>query len=745
MKKIHVNIKWLVTISLLAMCVYLAVWTRLRVKTELILDYDPWWFYRYAKDILENNLKPPKWDLLSFFPPGREFSKNLGWEYTMIFFYKIFSLFKHISFMKVAILAPVIMVGLSAITAFFLGKELTNEWGGFVTSIVATLTPAFIGVSMAGYCDTDAVVVFFSFLNLFTIFLAMKKRKVVYIALASLTSILFIYSWWFGWYVLFFFTLLIPALFVLRFFEYARKEKFKIDVKQVASKVIGELKKPVIPLIIILLIVHAITIPVGFGSLLTFLLIGLGFTSGESVIVNVSVAELQPINIFTRAGFNAVMGRVGFTVGGADLTQKLFETIGMSILFFLPAFIIYKIYKNMEVRKEEVFLLIWEILTFYLILHGVRFSLMFSCAVAATAGYTVGTVVNLLKKKSIIYRSSVLGLVTFFLLMFVSNAIAYSINATGMEVDQNWIEMLDWLKENADKKAIVATWWDPGHIIAGYTGLRVHADGAHCSPKACIPYNHNIRIQDMGKIMSTPMDEEDDAVAILKKYMSLTPEQCEKVKERFGDIVPDEACKPASEMYFISSSDLIGKFTWMNYFGGYRAPISSGADFQKNPGICCAQTPKTEPGQLPCGEFAHQGRGVWVWCPWIFTFEKVMQDQDGNPVYVYDYGGLKISIIQRNETFIPVYNNQYVINHMTFFFQGQEQDIDLSNYPVRAERIDGLVWVQPDFKSLIYFAPAIKDSIFVRTFFYGGKGLEHFKLVFSNPEIKLYKVQFEES
>ena len=80
---------------------------------------------------------------------------------------------------------------------------------------------------------------------------------------------------------------------------------------------------------------------------------------------------------------------------------------------------------------------------------------------------------------------------------------------------------------------------------------------------------------------------------------------------------------------------------------------------------------------------------------------------------------------------------------MTFFTDAGEQSIDLSDAPIDIERIDGLIWLDPGFRSLIYFAPAIKDSIFTRTFFYNGEGLEHFELVYSNPEIKLYRVNFD--
>jgi hypothetical protein len=84
-----------------------------------------------------------------------------------------------------------------------------------------------------------------------------------------------------------------------------------------------------------------------------------------------------------------------------------------------------------------------------------------------------------------------------------------------------------------------------------------------------------------------------------------------------------------------------------------------------------------------------------------------------------------------------------MINHITFFLNGKEQNIDLSNTSTDLEKIDGLVWVDPSFKGLLYFAPDIKDSVFVKTFFYDGRGLNNFKLVYFNPEIKLYKVIFD--
>lgn len=704
------------------------MWARMSTfSSPTVLDYDPFFYYRYAKQIMENNFRVPDWDLQSFFPPGRPLNRSQGWSYTMVIFFKIAELFMTIPFMEIAKIAPVIMAGLTAISAFFLGKFLTNKWGGLTTALFAALTPTFIGVSMAGYCDTDATTVFYFFLAVFSIFLAIKKKKILFYALAILANFAFVYNWGPGWMPLMLFTVFIPILVVFRIIEnIIHQGKIKIDIKSI----ITELKPIIITLLIIAIGANVIAFFLGTSNLISTFFTGFRFTAiaGEPLLVNVSVAELQLINILTQSGFLSVANRVG-------LLPMLLT------LFGLPLLVFYKIWKKTKISYAEIFLYTWTLITFYLILRGIRFSLLFSCATAASTGYVIGSLVKHLKKN--IISATVFGVIIIFAMIFVSNAIQIGYGGAGMQLSSNWYDMLDWLKENADEDAIVATWWDPGHILAGYTGLRVHADGAHCGPNDCIPYNHNIRIQNMGTIMST--DNETMAVSILEKYMQLTPEQCEEVKQKFGDKVPEEACEPASEMYFISSNDLIAKFTWMNYFGGFRAPIKTGADFQKNPGVCCAVTPESEPDQVPCGEFADKGRGVWIWCPWIFNFKEATQDEQGNPIYIYEYSGITISIVQQPNYLLPIYNNQYLINHITFFSADDTgmRDVDLRDSSIELERIDGLVWVDPSFRNLIYFAPSIKDSVFTKTYFYDGHGLDHFELVYFNPEIKLYKVNFD--
>jgi len=673
---------WLIVIGLLVAIAYLSAWIRMGTyNAKVILDYDPWWFYRYAENLIENNLQPLKWDSLSFFPPGRPVQPIEGWPYLMITIHKVSSFFTNITFMDAAKLAPVVMVALTIIPAFFVGKLLSNKWAGVATALFATLAPTFIGVSMAGYCDTDAPVVFYSFLVTYVTLLAVVKRKIPYYILAVILNMIFIYTWFFGWYIIFFLVLSIPGLFLFRMLEQIIHErKLYFDTK----KVWAELKPIAFSILIIFVALNVIstflyTLRLPYLGIvipsIEFIKVSFGFVSGTGLIVNISVAELQTLDIFAQWG--QIAGRTG--------------QIPFYLTIALAPLVLYKLYKRVKIHFAEIFLFIWAIVTFYMITRGVRFSLQFSVATAIASGYVIGEMIRHFKKNFI--TISIFGVIMVYSLFYVSEAIQIGYTGIGMEVSQNWIDMLDWLKENADEDALLATWWDPGHIMAGYTGLRVHADGAHCNPAECYPYDHNIRIQDMGRIMST--SSEDEAVEILRKYMVLTSEQCQELKNRFGDIVPEDACSPVSEVYLIASNDLIVKYYWMSFFG-----TGTGRSYF----------------QLPLSSF-DQTQGI------------------------FSYADGTVSLAWQNNQFIPIYQNKYIIKEVVYFDlqTGELQHLVFEN---ATDTVDGMLWVDPSYQISIFMDPAIKDSLFTRLFFWNGQGLEHFELKLNNPEIRLYKVNF---
>jgi hypothetical protein len=651
---------------------------------------------------MQNGMKPLQWDKLSYYPPGRPFDPTLGWEYTMILFYKIAQIIsKNVDFLLIAKLSPVILAALGAIPAFLFGKMLSNNWGGLATALFAVLTPTFIGVSMAGYCDNDPVVVFYTFLSIYSIFLALAKKSFPYYAFAILVNLLFAFNWGGGWFVLLLFTVFLPVLFVFRILEsFIQNRSFKLNFKEIFQKI----KPLLIPLIIILVVTNILGVLTNLGTMLMSLLVSFGFIQKEAgLLVNVSVAELQLLNVFSKDGFLTVIGRIG-------LLPTLLTFFG------LPVIAIYKLWKGKEISYVEIFLFLWVGITFWMILHGIRFALEFSSAAAVAAGYVIGNLTKYFRKDVI--SATVFGVLALFILIFVSDVIQIGYASAGMEISQNWVDALEWLKKNADKDSLITTWWDPGHIITGYTGLKVHADGAHCGPSECIPYNHNIRIQDMGRVFST--SNETEAINILNKYMKLTPEQCEEAKKAWPQM-PEDACKPVSEMYVIASSDLIGKYYWLSYFS------SCEKKFGWQAYETCSKSVKW---------FLENGEGKN-----FFTLPFSNFDQTGNPVYA----GI-VTLGKVNNTLVGVYQNRYIIRRIIYFQAGQ---MIAKEYNVE-NSIDGLLWVDPGFGMVIFMEPEVYKSLFTNMFFFNGEGLaefgipklNNFDLKFANSEVKIFKVIF---
>lgn len=701
----------LISLAILSLIVLTGFYVRTINVPDIVADYDPWYYYRLSLYVLEYG-RNFGWDILSYYPPGRPGEVHLGVEYTLAFFYKLVSLFKDIQFMQFFIIAPAIISGLSAIPAYLATRYITkNKIAGLFSAFFAVLAPSFIGYSVAGYMDSKAFVVFYSFLSIFALMYAMKRKDIVGYSIAIIVNLLFIYTWSTGgWYPLIAFLLFIPAVIIFRIFEeIIHSRKLKINFEPIVK----EAKELILPFLIIVISINIITQLWLGENIFMSILSALGFVGVvETLLVNVSVAELQSINIFTISGFERVAQSVGL------LPMVL-------TLFGLPSLILIQVFRKERINFEEIFLFLFALITFYMILHGVRFALIFSVATSLSAGYVIAgflRYIQEMKEYREIMISMYFGILFYFSLQLLSNAYVFGEQySAGYGISENWRNALDWLKENGNSTTLVTTWWDPGHIIAGYTGLKVHADGAHCGPSACIPYNHNIRIQDMGRVFST--SDEKEALEILRKYTYLTPEQCEEVKKRFGNKIYDnvlkqDPCTNSTKVYLIASSDLIGKYYWLTYFSsclgkyGYQAYET------------CAKSSEW------FDKYA-QGRQY-------VTLPLTRVDEQGNLVY----GNGVLTIAFKNDKFVPILNvpQQGIINMVVkklVFVYNTEMVFDYSNV---TNSIDGMVWT--DGRTAIYMDRETANSIFTKLFFFDGRDLQHFKLVYANPEVKIFEVLF---
>jgi asparagine N-glycosylation enzyme membrane subunit Stt3 len=677
-----------VIVSLLTI-MYLAGYTRSStLSAPTVLDYDPWWWFRQAKRVVDNNFVLPKWDELSFYPPGRPTDFQNGWPYILAAMYKVFNPLLGWDLTAVAKWSTIIFAALTAIPAYFLGKKMSNEIGGIIVALFIVLSPGLISVSMAGYSDTDMIVSFFTMLSTLSLLIVIKQKEPLKMkalpvyALAIIVNLYFVFTWGYGWIIQLFFLGLVPGLFVFRAIEQiVHKRVFKIDF----AEILKESRSILIPLLIVIIPVNLIGAVMGWGNIVTTVLTGLNFFEGNALIVDISVAELQTVNIFTVQGLATIAERIGLEVSTLLAFAGLFGFI-----------VIYKLVKSEKIDPVEIYLFLWIAVTFILITRGVRFSLLFGAAAAATIGYVVGNVPKLLNNS--VLKATFFGFVLMVSLLLVSNAITTGNQGSGMLISQNWYNMLDWFKANANPKALLVTWWDPGHILTGYTGLRTMADGAHCppGPGGCNPYSHDDRIQDMGRAFS--VSDENESLSILKKYQQLTPAQCTQDKAFYGDIFPADGCDKVPEMYVIASNDLIGKYYWLSYFG-----TGTGRNF------------------LQLG----------------------ITNYDSNQGII-SYGSGAISLVYQNGQWLPVINYpdqgiRNVVVRDIIYYQNNQMVKVTSN---QSQTIDGMVFVDPSFQAVIFMDGPVRDSVFTQMYFFNGQGLKNFQLVYSNPEIRVFKVLF---
>ena len=311
------------------------------------------------------------------------------------------------------------------------------------------------------------------------------------------------------------------------------------------------------------------------------------------------------------------------------------------------------------------------------------------------------------KMSSVILRSTVGAIIIMSMLSAISSGSSLS-SQLGPSVNSNWYNAMTWIKNNTPQDAIVTYWWDQGHWITGIAERGAYADGAHCPPTSCKPYPLNTRIVDVGKVLTT--NDENLAISILSKYMNFTSSQCELNKKAFGNIVP---CKSPSEMYFLAASDLISKYPWPSYFGSLW-PTYSGEGKQQQ-FFQIALKPLTD----------NNGRVVG------YYDQCLRSDSTGNcqtfNFLVIEQGG-KLATIYQNRNFVK----------NTAYFIGSEKKLDISENAT----LDGTFWLDPSYGFAFYMTPEVQNSVFTRLYFYDGAGLTHFKQVYSNGEVKIYKVEF---
>ncbi len=281
-----------------------------------------------------------------------------------------------------------------------------------------------------------------------------------------------------------------------------------------------------------------------------------------------------------------------------------------------------------------------------------------------------------------------------FVVLFSEFMMSYATSLSQPPVlDDNWWNALNWIRNNTPECAVIATYWDPGHFITGIAQRPVVFDGATQNTKLIETINGTrivrSRIQDIATVLYT--SNETEALNILKYYK-----------------MPN-----CSSMYFIASSDLIGKSHWWVYFSTWSPKTHSG---DKNP------------------------MDNYYYAP--LTAKKPMMNGNGTE---YIYGNLFMVVTDgvHATPYLIQGNGQYVskMSEIVYFYNNTPLMFRFDN-----ASFDGMLYVTPGMRYAFYIPKKLENSLFTRMYFFNGYGLKHFKLVKNfGGEVKLFKVVFNET
>ncbi|MDK2849722.1 MAG: dolichyl-phosphooligosaccharide-protein glycotransferase [Candidatus Woesearchaeota archaeon] len=668
------------------------------------------------------------------------------------------------SLMKVAFFMPLILMTLAVIPAFFLGKRLSGNIGGFFTAVIVAIHPFVLRRTAAGFSDTDAFNILFpitiAWFFLETIKSSNLKRGIIFSILTAFSIWLYSIAWGgfgsmlvilLGSIGLYLGYLLSKAIFV-------KKDKNK---KEVIDRIKTELIfVGVLLLSTWLLLSFRPGSMINFSYLFTVVKNTLGFTQIKAVAttkiwpnVYTTVAELNPGSL--NDVINSSGGKIVFW----------FSIIGVALAFLTKD-------KNGKWNPAfGILLLLWYAATLYAVSKGIRFVLLVAPVFAVSLGLFIGRTIEVVSnyfdkwfeiKKN---TSRILLIVLFAMIVFVgqnslfaqAKAVAYS---EFPSMNDGWYNALTAIRDNSSKDAIITSWWDFGHWFKAIAQRQVTFDGAsqntpmaHWVGRSLLTDNETealtiLRMLDCGSnyaydLINEKLNDSYASVKLVKKIISLPKSKAKQEllknfsEQEANEILNYTHCTPP-EAFYITSEDMVGKAGVWAHFGSW--------DFEK---AAMYKEVKGKPYKVAkdilMNKFNLSPEDAERYYNEILTTKNA--DYWVSPWPAYQ--GSETSCKQNNETLdciklfsqnqgirvlINLSNMEAYINEFKeqnrpaefVYFKDNEPVVKKYNNPV--VKLGIALKNESNKYSVIISDPLLTNSLFSRLFFFEGKGTKYFDL-----------------
>ncbi|MDH4213265.1 MAG: dolichyl-diphosphooligosaccharide--protein glycosyltransferase subunit STT3, partial [Candidatus Thorarchaeota archaeon] len=166
----------------------------------IVRAFDPWFQLRVTDYVTENGFGAffSWYDDSTWVPFGRDMAKTsyVGVPFTSAFFYFLLNgLGIQVDVLTVSLVLPAFMGALTAIVAFFLGRELSNNTVGLFTGIFTAFIPAYLQRTVAGFYDNECIGVFAIVLTTFFFMRGLKRGSMTASVGAGLSLGYLLVSW----------------------------------------------------------------------------------------------------------------------------------------------------------------------------------------------------------------------------------------------------------------------------------------------------------------------------------------------------------------------------------------------------------------------------------------------------------------------------------------------------------------------------------------------------------------------
>jgi len=702
---------------------------------------DPYFWLRFTENYINtghvyDELKDGRgWDNHMLAPDGRPVPGDMFHAYFQATVYKIWSFFdKSVSPMTTAYYSPFIIISFCIIIMFFLLYRLIGPFGGFVGSTMLAIHPFLLTRTYGGFADTDAYVVLFPLLAvwLFTeSFITKKPMKGLLLAvLAGLSLGLFNFAWSGWWFI---FDIMLAAAGVYFVYLLIKQKSFN--------------KKVFVPLEHSLMLIVSTMILTGLNNIYLALIkypfdfINLKSIATQSIWPNVftTVAEQNPTT------WSAVLNNVGI----GQIWFLALCLIGLVVLF----------YKN---KPLAIICLFWLGSTMWASTKGVRFILMVIPGFSICFGFFAGwmykhagpAVKKHLKLSKIITTITIVVIIVGVL--FIPFSMSKDTSRSMMpDISDAWVKALTNIKNNSDENAIITSWWDFGHWFKYWADRQVTFDGTSQS----YPQAHWV-----GRVLLT--NDEQEAYNIIRMVHCSGDRAYKKALEIYGSpivaiknlkkIIMEDKKEVPSELvqlthcdfpqtFVIVSQDMIYKSGVWAHFGAwdfdkaYQYNVVKNNNLNDGLDLLAKQYPENTNLRglyAELKQFNNDQANSWI-SGWPSINKRVDGCIDSNTTIKCSMG---LELNKENNT-INFFGNvipqsiSYTLNNQFNKVSFDDANVDFSV----------VLYEQNDKMYTIYVDPVLVDSLFVRTFYLNGTGLDHFKQIdhqqgFGGDNVFVYEV-----